>query len=227
MLRIQKGPPPRALLALRATPGADWGSVHGDQKREILDRLLAEQGHLCAYCSQRIHGAKRAAGGSHGSVEHWQARSSGADPFEWTHLLAVCTASVGRPRDQAHCDTRRGDRALRLHPAHPSEDVEGLLGYHADGRIVPRRRDPGLVEELDEVLGLNIAELKQARAAVVTALERVFRDADLTRLHTLRTRLEAQGETREPFAGVSLYFLRRRIQVLEQRARRLRKRSSR
>lgn len=70
MLRIQKGPPPACIAELHRTPGATWQSVSGEQKDAMRRGLLAEQGHLCAYCMGRITNDRARC-----TVEHWRPRS--------------------------------------------------------------------------------------------------------------------------------------------------------
>ena len=115
MLQIRKSDPPACIADLQQTPGSDWGSVKGDQKREMREHLLREQGGLCAYCMRRVTNDEKKC-----TVEHWRPRSDEqTDPFHWPDLLAVCDGGgSGAKRDTAHCDRVRGDAPLTLHPAH-------------------------------------------------------------------------------------------------------------
>ena len=60
MIPIIKGNEPKALTEakrdIQNTPDAsfDYSSLRGEHKRKILEALVAEQGHLCAYCMCRI-----------------------------------------------------------------------------------------------------------------------------------------------------------------------------
>lgn len=51
MILIQKGEAPNSLIQYRKATNAYFD---GCNKDDIRDRLLEEQGHLCAYCMCRI-----------------------------------------------------------------------------------------------------------------------------------------------------------------------------
>lgn len=71
MILIVKGKEPAALTkakrAMRNTPDTtfNYTALRGESKREVLEALLAEQGHLCAYCACRIGVGNRLA-----TIEH-------------------------------------------------------------------------------------------------------------------------------------------------------------
>jgi uncharacterized protein (TIGR02646 family) len=210
MLRIVKAGAPDCVRALRETPGADWGTVTGAQKAEMRAALLAEQGHLCAYCMGRIEADAC-------TVEHWRPRSApDTDPFAWADLLAVCDGGgAGRDRRQTHCDRHRGDAPLQDHPAHPIRDVEKSVGYDPDGTI--RAADAG-------ALNLNHATLVRNRAQVVSAMLASLDRADATRLRQMLDRWGGAVDTRRmPYAGIVVYFLSRKLERANRRGRRLRK----
>lgn len=212
MLRIVKRAPPDCIRVLRETPGADWGSVTGAQKAEMRAALLAEQGELCAYCMRRVDAAEHTC-----TVEHWRARSApGTDPFTWSDLLAVCDGGgPGRDRRETYCDRFRGNAPLKQHPAHPTRDVERGVAYEADGTIVA---------EDAEALNLNHATLMRNRRQVVDVVLQLARNADATQLRrmldTWRGRVD---DRRKPYAGVAIYFLAKRLRVVETRSGRTRK----
>ena len=60
VIPIVKGKEPAALTkakrVMRNTPDTtfNYTALRGESKREVLEALLAEQGHLCAYCTCRI-----------------------------------------------------------------------------------------------------------------------------------------------------------------------------
>ena len=60
MIPVVKGKEPTALTkakrVIRNTPDTtfNYTALRGENKREVLEALLAEQGHLCAYCTRRI-----------------------------------------------------------------------------------------------------------------------------------------------------------------------------
>ncbi len=217
MLQIRKSDPPACIADLQQTPGSDWGSVKGDQKREMREHLLREQGGLCAYCMRRVTNDEKKC-----TVEHWRPRSDEqTDPFHWPDLLAVCDGGgSGAKRDTAHCDRIRGDTPLTLHPAHPSQNIEDLLRYDADGHLHPIKDTPDV-----NTLNLNCDRLKGNRRAVIDAVLQGAQQADATALRRFIQRWEHtdKNHLRPEYAATALYFLRRRLQIIEKRSQRIRK----
>jgi hypothetical protein len=86
------------------------------------------------------------------------------DPFAWPDLLGVCP---GLPNGET-CDRRRGDLPLRLHPARSVPDVEKVVRFQADGKLL----DGPFAKEAREVLGLDQPLLVLSRReAIDGALE--------------------------------------------------------
>lgn len=183
MRAISKGAEPGCLEVLRNTFGADWGSVHADQKREIRLASFREQHGLCVYCCQRLPGVDEARPAARIRIEHWAPRSStancstpppsGSGHFDWPNLFAACPGDNGAAgkgaKERLHCDNYRGtlpvaEQALSFNPALPLVTWE----YTGAGEIRDRagQRDP----ELNSVLNLNIYSLKLARKAVADDL---------------------------------------------------------
>ena len=105
MRRISKGAEPECLEVLRNTFGADWASVHGDQKREIRLFSYREQYGLCVYCCQRLPAVDESRVGAGIRIEHWVPRNyiaqcpqphpDGSGYFDWPNLFAACPGDNG------------------------------------------------------------------------------------------------------------------------------------
>ena len=54
MIKITKIREPRELKKYRTPPGAAYIARDRSVKEAVLNSLLNEQGHLCAYCMRRI-----------------------------------------------------------------------------------------------------------------------------------------------------------------------------
>ena len=54
MIEIKKGREPDSLLQYRQQEGASYEEMDKSVKEDLLDQLLQEQGHICAYCMKRI-----------------------------------------------------------------------------------------------------------------------------------------------------------------------------
>lgn len=210
MLNVTKRKAPACLDVLRATPGASWASVHGDQKQELRRAALAEQGGVCAYCNRRIVDLDRDEKPGC-TIEHWSARGDGGDPFEWSDLIAVCWGNLdGVP----HCDKSRGKKPLTLHPADPRCDVEALVTFTADGRA----RCLAHAADID-TLNLNHPTLVRSRREIVDVVRRQLEGADLTRLRAAEVAW-ARADLRPEYASVALPLIRRLLRLREGRSER-------
>lgn len=165
MLEHSKGKEPRCLKTWQATPGADWSSLHGDDKQTIREAVCRDQGGLCAYCERRIQAKEGST-----FIEHWHPRSTGERALLWRNLLGVCSGKTG---DVCHCDkTRLANSLLFLNPvAGEGPSPRSHLRYPASGRIEPREGAPPEVRrDIDEHLNLNAAPLVRARKVILGEL---------------------------------------------------------
>lgn len=77
MIEIKKGREPDKLLRYRQQPDASYEQMDKEVKDELLERLLQEQGHICAYCMKRIpESRKLPTGVAPVTIEHWYPRNS-------------------------------------------------------------------------------------------------------------------------------------------------------
>lgn len=215
MIEVAKGTQPAALTAWQATPGADWGSMRSE---DLWEALLAEQGHVCAYCQRVIPVTPVVGKGMH--VEHWLPRASGGGAFEWTNLLGVCpgdeTAETGALRGERHCDTSKADTHLFLHPVvgkGPSPVAH--LAYTTEGEAVPIGESTAVVAKVAEdieTLKLSADRLMRGRVDVYETLKdwldrKGWTEANLRRLY--REYAHQPGAHRPAYAEVARYYLRR------------------
>lgn len=174
MIPIVKGREPEALVAakrtIRNTPDATfcYESLRGDSKREVLEALLVEQGHLCAYCMCRIGTEGHTATIEHLIPQHPDdSAANGELSLSYRNMVAVCDGRGG-----ATCDKRRGNRSLMVDPAkrHTLETIY----YHRDGRI--DAEDKSIQHDIQSTLGLNDARtnLCANRSESIKAIEKVL-----------------------------------------------------
>ena len=209
MRTIAKGPEPHSLTKYRLTPGASYA---GYPDKDGLRRLLVnEQRGLCCYCLRRIrpqYGTMK--------IEHWHSQAPTRYPAEqliYSNLLGACLGNEGQPSDHQHCDTRKGDRDFSRNPASPMPRVEDLVRFKGDGRIVSDNL--AFSAELNDVLNLNEAFLKNSRKAVLDAFTSELGKRHLPRATLLKWARDWNGETdtgelRE-FCQVVVYWLQKRL----------------
>lgn len=213
---ILKNTPPPVIRTLRNTAGAGWTSVHGDQKSEMRKALHAEQRGLCAYCMRKLPAASRT------TVEHWKPRSAPTtDPFEWSDLLAVCEG-----KGKAHtCDRRRGDSPLTLHPARRVPDVEAIVSFRLDGRLVVQ--DGTYEHDARTLLGLDDLLLTRSRKQAIDAvLQFLGSKPTQTKLRAALSRFTKPEGDLPPFPTAIIPLLERAIRKAQDRGQRLSKRPS-
>lgn len=165
MRAIAKAAEPVRLTQYRAQPGAAYdGGNFTPVKEEICRALLVEQGHLCAYCMQRITSDSM-------KVEHWHSQKRySSEQLIYRNMLGCCTGNEGKghsPKDQ-HCDTRKGDRDISINPADPAHHQRMMIRYAGDGTI--RSDNAQFDTEIDSILNLNWTQLRRNRKSVFDAV---------------------------------------------------------
>lgn len=210
MRAIVKGAAPAELIRYRAVPGAVYdGGDFTPVKHAIREALLAEQGHLCAYCMQRIHPDTM-------KVEHWHGRRRYFQhDLDYRNMLGCCPGNEGEHRNKQHCDTRKGDDDISYNPADPAHHARMRIRYSGGGTIWSDDRQ--FDGEINSILNLNWRRLEQNRKAVWDAVTHV-----LSRNPGTCTRREVQrliNRWKEPqtegrlaeYCDVAVYYLTRKL----------------
>jgi len=208
MRTIKKGPEPASLKQYRNEAGANYEDYNG--KEDLRESLVAEQGGICCYCMTRISPKWSAM-----RIEHWRCQKDNPDKdLEYGNLLGACTGNEKLASQFHHCDKSKGHKNLSRNPAVPEHHIEALISYSGDGTICSS--DEVFNRELNEVLNLNEASLKNRRMAVldgfisalpkVASLKRPFLERKVRDLNG-----EVDGGRLQPFCGVVLYWLRKRL----------------
>ena len=162
MRSITKSGEPASLAQHRQTPYSDFDNFQG--KDLLRQALVAEQRELCCYCMGRIRPTREVM-----KIEHWQCRAHYPnDELNYRNLLGACLGGEGQPVRKQHCDTQKGDRALRWNPAEPTHQIEARVRYELDGSI--RGNESTFDDQLNEVLNLNLPLLKQGRKSMLDAI---------------------------------------------------------
>ena len=223
MIPIVKGCEPAALTeakrVIRNTPDATYcyESLRGEPKRKVLEALLAEQGHLCAYCTCRIYTDKHQA-----TIEHLVPRhpigsvEDGELSLSYHNMVAVCDG-----RDGATCDKRRGNAPLTVDPT-KGHTLETIF-YHRDGRI--DARDESVQHDIQITLGLNDARtnLCANRSESMKAIEKVLfstfkrrgiednRSAKKAICLKILKQFESQTDMKDEYLGAKIYKTRKLV----------------
>ncbi|WP_051676868.1 retron system putative HNH endonuclease [Maridesulfovibrio frigidus] len=216
MLNIHKNSEPQEVLDWKRDNSEliDFDNYTGDfndditpqAKQALQEELCKEQGYLCCYCMNRIYPNSM-------RLEHWQCQHNYPEKkFTYSNMLGACCGNEGSGSAVEHCDVKKGDGALRCHPAR--DRVEDSIKYSPDGTI--SSDDTQFNTELSGVLNLNVPFLKSNRSSIVKRLLKELPKRGTWTEQKLRRKIEeyqshnAEGQLR-PYCGVVLYFLKKRL----------------
>ena len=238
MIYIRKGPPSTEVSQEinRVKRDFDWSHVAKDDqnkartafdqldKKMIRDQLFREQKSLCVYCMRKLKNDESA------SIEHWIPISSDATKaLDYSNMMLCCDggrSSAVMPRVLC-CDAAKADRVISISP-YKEEQMERIK-YRSSGEIVIVPQDKELEHDINQVLKLNgdMDEkgnmVSDTSSGLVYGRKQVYRNYErfISGLgkkgkpigSTIRKRIEemCQKDEYDEFAGVWLYFLRRKL----------------
>lgn len=229
MIRYAKGPAPRQLTTLAATPRMDWDGLGAADRDQIRAALVRDQGSLCAYCQRRITpDDDPRTGRNRMKIEHWLPRNP-AEPdarmgtdhhLLWSNLLGVClgvSSDPGAPSVRiSHCDTSRGNAKLFLHPVDgQGPDPRDHLRYTQGGVIEPIEPSPRVEADIG-ALNLNAPQLQRGRREVLDEVRRRL-ERDGYSLSALRKIAHdhriSSGTITPEYAECVLYYVVKKLRV--------------
>ena len=210
MIYIKKGKEPRSLTEYRSQIGATYEDFQN--KDDIRDFLLREQGHICAYCMRRIYKDSM-------KIEHWHAQHAEDGTGEETaldygNMLGVCDGYKSSPYKDQTCDTHRGNTTIKVDPL--SLESIAQIAYRGDGTIYSVNAE--IDKDLNETLNLNCehAHLKENRAAAIRAVQRYcskknkYGTWEVAELRKAKRHFETEEEgKKKPYLGAILFFIDR------------------
>ncbi|MBD0346070.1 MAG: TIGR02646 family protein, partial [Coleofasciculus sp. Co-bin14] len=183
MRYINKGKEPESLTKWKALANEDWTPTYdglcGQEKTDLYNALLREQGFICCYCGMRISRENSdidedtsETGKDTCHIEHLKPQSVYPElALEYKNLLASCQAERDTvPRPPVRCGYKKGDWYDNHQMVSPlDENCANFFRYSASGEILP-------TDELDkqeaaktsiEKLGLDIEKLRLMRSAPI------------------------------------------------------------
>ena len=242
MLPIRKKTTPEVLLEKqkiakeRGLNSVDaYALLDHDAKTIILESLMSEQGHLCAYCmrrlpDERVYNLKKKDGTQledtddfHPvTIEHWLPRSTSPEKergqgLDYNNMLAVCSGNRGcrgtrRTRDLT-CDAKRAKNhpQLTLNPV--DFDTLKYIQYKEDGTMYSE--NPDVDDDITVKLNLNCisgtVQLPTSRKKVLEALqEDVYSYPEEERAAFCEAVLrmyEDQTDPKSEYSGILIWWL--------------------
>lgn len=205
MRAIAKGNEPACLTEHRAQPHSNFDNYEG--KPALRAALVAEQRGLCCYCMTRI-----VADGQKMKIEHWQCQANyPLLQLKYANLLGTCLGGQGAKPEGQTCDNRKANLDLKWNPATVTHAIESRVKYRNNGEV--RSDDQQFNDELDSVLNLNIAYLKNNRKGALEAVQKWWQIKKPNR-NQVQARINkidnGVGEL-EPFSPVAVWFLKRKL----------------
>lgn len=222
MIKINKGIEPVELTKYKQQPNASYRDMHGapsgksnsdgtpiDVYTIVLNRLIQEQGCICAYCMCRIPEK-----GKKATIEHIDPQSATSEEkaLDYRNMLAVCNGNRDAHNDkEKSCDAHRKNAPLSVNPL--KSDTLSSLKYLSNGEITAS--DDAIKKDLCDTLNLNCSErrIPENRKAALTAYLRVFVTKHPTGdiKESCRRELEKyqQESPKMPYVGIILDWLTR------------------
>lgn len=210
MIYIQKKSEPKSLLEYRANKSKLADITYGNfrNKDDLRDALLEEQGHICAYCMQRITKEKM-------KIEHFACQTDNEDlQLDYNNMLGCCMGGHGKEHQFQHCDTRKQDGIIKFSPSNPNDKYSLKISYDRNGVI--NSEDVEFNEELNKILNLNLEFLKNNRKAVLEQLYESFK-----RIKGIATKKDCEeillkfstpsNGKLPPYCGVAIYYINKKI----------------
>ena len=217
MIYICKGREPASLTQYRQTEGAYFDGY--ENKDELRDALLRDQGYLCAYCMRRISNDRFRM-----KIEHWTPESllpSDKAALDYKIMLGVCDGCRGDLDKNTTCDEHRHNAEIYVNPL--DETMMETIYYTRDGKIYST--NSRISKDLDQILNLNC---EQARSRLVLNRKKIYEECKKRLMNFQRNgnwkkgtvqkvmnyyHAEPEGRKRE-YVGVPLYILKRALNRL-------------
>ena len=155
MIEIKKSSAPPDLVKLQQdavaqglTANQAYDTLRNPLKGDIIELLLKEQGHICAYCMRRIPDERK--GLPHVKIEHWNARNGEHGETCGSYGALDNGCSKGK-EEKLTCDASRGNKKLIVNPLNP--ETLSTIYYTEDGMIASSNSD--INKDLTITLNLN------------------------------------------------------------------------
>lgn len=211
MIYIQKGNEPVSLTEYKKQ---QYAYFDGCNKDDIRERLLQEQGCLCAYCMRRIDK-------DHMKIEHWypEDKLSELAKLDFKNMLGACPGHVeGQKGNEDTCDTHKGNKIITVDP----RDIRTLdeIKYRSkSGEIYSD--NVAIQEDLDQTLNLNSSghylpqNRKEKLNSVINELERkmpngIWSKEKLEAFIAEYSKPDADGRKKE-YLGIVIWYLNKKL----------------
>ncbi|MCB8565790.1 HNH endonuclease family protein [Fusobacterium ulcerans] len=205
MILINKKSMLPSLVKYKKDINASFDNLTKEVKDKIRTSLLEEQGYICAYCMKKLKDDS-----SQVKIEHYIARIE-ENELDYKNLLAVCKGNEGEPFENQTCDTRKGNREIKINPQKKSDIL--TIGYTNDGEIKSTNED--YQKDFNDTLNLNDSlGLVTLRKNALGSLKRKLHKR---KTHLTRETIEkiyntySEASTKESYVGILLWYLQKKL----------------
>ncbi len=171
----------------------------------MRERLIEEQGGLCAYCMNSINLG-------YSSIEHYIPRNgingNLSLSLDYRNMFAVCCGNTSNGKANTHCDKSKGARLLNIDPR-KEEDIKQIK-YQSDGSIYSE--NPAFDKDLNETLNLNQINLKNNRRSALNSALAVLNSSKNAKWNSnfLQWAIDHYSKSNVPYVGIIRWFLNER-----------------
>lgn len=229
MILIQKGDAPDSLIQYQKAKNAYFD---GCNKNDIRDKLLEEQGHLCAYCMRRIYKDTM-------KIEHWypENRLTDKECLDYSNMLGCCPGhNNGDAGRNDTCDTHKGNSIIAVDPRNSnhierikysskngsiSSDNDSIIVRHYGEKEGLTEYKTTLQKDIDETLNLNenahylMQNRKEVLDEVKDFLSKKKKEGNWTTKDIKRILQEYEtpdtNGRKKPYAGIVIWYLKKHL----------------
>ena len=212
MIYIKKGKEPDSLTKYKKQKFAYYDGYN--EKDDVREMLLKEQGYLCAYCMRRIDI-------NHMKIEHWfpENELSDIERLDYRNMLGSCEGHIdgtnGKKDDT--CDSHKSGDKITVNPLDNSTLCS--IKYNSEGKIYS---DNNIIEnDIDVILNLNSEKhllklnrksmLKQVREELCKMQKRgIWGRNVLEKVKNKYINADENGYKKE-YAGVAIWYIDKKL----------------
>ncbi len=214
---INKKAAPRSFVEYKKASNATYDDIDSAVKKDLQKYLGEEQKGICAYCQKRI----KFPTGQYMKVEHHceQSICDGSNGIrdlrlDYNNLFAVCLGGQGSEFETQYCDTRKNHSKIKKYlpiKIKPTTKAHIAAIIYRKGGTIESTNKPH-DEEINEVLNLNIAFLKDERRKLYKNYLKKCRQNGIWNKEKLKTLVDIMTSTQKGlyqhnFPGLSTFLL--------------------
>lgn len=216
MIYIEKGKEPESLTAYKKQKHAYFDGYKN--KDDVREKLLTEQGYLCAYCMRRIDMR-------HMKIEHWYPENdlTEQEAQDYRNMLGCCEGHIeGTRGSDDTCDTQKGNAHITINPLDQST-LQHIKYRSSSGEIYSDNAE--IDKDLNDTLNLNsdmhmlMLNRKRLLNQVIKELSRMKKDGVWSKniLKKVKQKYEnkdASGMKKE-YAGIVIWYIDKKLKSAE------------